>query len=123
MNEEIDSSTDTPDKEACTWGMLCHLLALCGFVIPFGNIIGPVIVWAIKKDTSEFIDDQGKESLNFQLTLTIACAVSAVLIFVAIGLLLLPVVAIYGLVMIIIASIKANEGERYRYPLNIRFFN
>lgn len=101
-------------------GMLCHLLALAGYVVPFGNVIGPLIIWLVKKNESPFVDDQGKESLNFQITMAIAGVVSFLLIFVIIGFLLLIAVGIFDLVMVIIASIKANGGERYRYPVCLR---
>ncbi|MFC2160542.1 DUF4870 domain-containing protein [Acidobacteriota bacterium] len=101
-------------------GMVCHLAALVGFIIPFGNIIGPLVIWLLKKDESEFVNDQGKESLNFQITVTILAIVSGILIIIVIGIVLLILVAIFSLVMIILASIKASEGEKYRYPLSIR---
>jgi uncharacterized Tic20 family protein len=121
MNQPAETPA-VPGKEARTWAMLCHLLALSGFCIPFGNVLAPLILWAIKRDDDPFIDDQGKEALNFQLTMTIAVVISMVLIFVAIGLLLLIVLAIFQLVMIIMASVAANEGRAYRYPVAIRFF-
>ncbi len=111
----------TPDQNAKTMGMLCHLLSLCGIVIPFGNLIGPLIIWQMKKNDHPFIDDQGKESVNFQILMTIALVICAALICVVVGLFLLPVVGIIGLVFAIIACIKANNGEAYRYPFNIRF--
>jgi uncharacterized Tic20 family protein len=103
------------------WGMLCHLGALAGYLIPFGNIVGPLVVWLIKKEQMPFVDDQGKESLNFQISVTIYAIVSGILILALIGFLLLPAVLIFGLVMVIIAAVKANGGEAYRYPLCIRF--
>ena len=113
-----------PTADERLWGMLCHLAALAGFIgIPFANIIGPLIVWLVKKDTMPFVDDQGKESLNFQISITIYAVVSAVLILLIIGVLLLIAVIIFGLVMVIIASIKANQGEHYRYPLCIRLIH
>lgn len=101
-------------------GMLAHLSALAGFVIPFGNIVGPLVIWLIKKDGSPFVDDQGKESLNFQITITILMIVSAILIIVIIGILLLPLVGLLSLIFIIVAAVKANGGERYRYPFALR---
>jgi len=104
-----------PSKDERTMGMLAHLLAIIlGFV-------GPLIIWLIKKDESPFVDDQGKEALNFQLTILIAITVSALTMFICIGFVLLPAVAIFDLVFCIIASIKAGNGEAYRYPMNIRF--
>ena len=109
------------DSDAKTWGMLCHLGALAGYVIPFGNIVGPLIAWQIKKDTSEFVDYHGKEALNFQITVTIAMFVSILLILVVIGIFLLIAIPIIDLVLVIIAAVKASNGELYRYPLTIRF--
>ena len=99
------------------WGMFAHLAALAGFIIPFGNLIGPLLVWQIKKDEMPFVNDQGKESLNFQITVTIAVLVCIVLMVILIGALLLPLVGIAALVLTIIGAIKANSGENYRYPV------
>jgi len=100
------------------WGMLCHLSSLSGGVIPFGNIVGPLVIWLIKKDEYAFVDDQGKESLNFQISILIYTIVLAVTI---IGIPLAIGAMIFGLVMTVVAAIKANGGEYYRYPLTIRF--
>lgn len=108
-------------KEARTWGMLCHLSALAGYIIPFGNVIGPLVFWLLKKEEFPFVEEQGKEALNFQITMAICGIVATVLIAVVIGLLLLPAVAIFNLVMIIMGSIKANKGESFRYPISIKF--
>lgn len=109
-------------KEEKTFGMLCHLLALSGFIIPLGNIIGPLVMWLIKKDQSYFVDMHGKESLNFQISITIYSIVSALLIFILIGIVTSIILFIFWLAMTIIASIRASEGNGYRYPLTIRFF-
>jgi uncharacterized Tic20 family protein len=103
-----------------TWGMLCHLIAFAGFVFPFGNIIGPLIVWQIRRQEFEFVDDQGKESVNFQITVTIAGIIAAALTFVFIGIPLAIALGIFDIVIVIIATIQANNGERYRYPVNWR---
>jgi uncharacterized Tic20 family protein len=100
--------------------MLCHLSALAGFIIPVGNIIGPLIVWQIKKTEFPQVDDQGKEALNFQITVLLAAIVSFVLMFVVIGIFLLAAVGIANLVFIIIATLRANQGELYKYPFNLR---
>ena len=77
-----------------TWGMLCHLSAFAGYVFPFGGIVGPLVVWLIKKDEMPFVDDQGKEALNFQISVLIYAIVSFVLIFVLIGIILLCVILV-----------------------------
>jgi len=102
-------------------GMLCHLLALCGLVMPFGgNILGPLVLWLVKKDTMPFVDDQGKESLNFQISVAIYGVGAALLSIIGIGIVLGVALAVFWLVMVIIATVAANKGERYRYPLTIR---
>jgi hypothetical protein len=103
------------------WGMLCHLSSLAGSVIPMGNIVGPLVVWMIKKDEYAFVDDQGKESLNFQISVAIYFVAAIALSFLMIGIPFLFAVPIFGLVMSVIAAVKANGGEYYRYPLTIRF--
>lgn len=102
--------------------MLCHLLSLCGYVIPFGNIIGPFIVWHVKKDESPDVDRAGRESINFNLTLTIFAIASVILVLVGVGICLLMVLPILHLVPVIIATIKASDGKHWRYPATIRFF-
>jgi len=110
------------DRDARMWGMFCHLAALAGYVIPFGNIAGPFVIWMIQKDKSPFVEDQGKEALNFQITMGIAGIVSLILIpLFGLGVLLLLAVGVVDLVFIIIAAMKANEGQAYRYPFAIRF--
>lgn len=113
-------STPSSNEER-TWAMVCHLAALAGLVVPLGNIFGPLVVWLVKKEAFPLVDDQGKESVNFQLSITLYMIVAGVLILVLIGIPLLIGLGIYAVVMLIIASIRANEGQRYRYPLTIRF--
>ncbi len=101
--------------------MLAHLSALAGYsFIPFGNILAPLIIWLVKKDQSWFVNDQAKESLNFQISMTIYAAISAILVIVLIGFVLLGILYVVGLVLLIIGAIKANEGVKYRYPFTIR---
>lgn len=110
-------------KEARIWAMFCHLAGLCGFILPFvGNVVGPLIVWQLKKDEHPFVDQHGKEALNFQLSMTIYAFVSMVLIAAfCIGAFLLAAVIILDLVFLLIAGVKANNGLYYRYPLTIHF--
>jgi len=113
----------SPESQARTWNMLCHLSALTGFVFPFGNILGPLLVWQIKKNEFPSVNVHGKAALNFQITLTIVVFVgmfaAAILSFIHIGFLLFPLVMLLGLaglILAIIAGIKANNGEDYKYP-------
>lgn len=104
------------------WAMLCHVTALIMYLgIPLGNIIGPLIVWLIKKNEIPLVDDQGKESLNFQLSILIYAVVSFVLIFVVVGFPLLMAVVLFHVIATILATMKASQGIAYRYPLCIRF--
>src|SRR4028119_1459861 len=111
------------EKQSRMWGMLCHLSALAGLVIPFGNVLGPLIVWLTKKNDFPFVDDQGKESLNFQISLTIYVAVAAMLALLLIGIPLLIALGIGGLILTVVGAVNANDGKAYRYPMTIRFLN
>ena len=109
-------------KAAHRLGMFCHLLAFAGFLgILFGNIVGPLVLWLVKKDEIPFVDDQGKEVVNFQISLTIYAMIAAPLCLIIIGFVLLGVIWVGGIVLTIIGALKAAEGERYRYPYTIRF--
>ena len=113
-------------QDARTWAMLAHLSALSALVTGVGSIIGPLVVWLIKKDEYPFVNDQGKEALNFHLTMLIAYVALGLLTCVTIGfgaLLTVPlmiVVAIFEMVFSIVAGVQANQGVAYRYPLTIR---
>lgn len=109
------------DKDERMWGMFCHLSGLAGFLIPFGNIIGPLIVYSLKKDEYPFVKDQGRESLNFQISSTIYILISVVAVLFIIGIFFLLIVPLVVLILTVIASVKANEGEYYRYPFTIEF--
>ncbi len=103
------------------WRMLCHLSSLAGFIFPHGNIFGPLAVWLIKKDQIPFVDDQAKESLNFQINLTIYALAAGLLCIVLIGIPILIGVFIFGIIHVVRAIDQAQKGEKYRYPLTIRF--
>lgn len=119
-NAVIPPSAGSPSADEKTWGMIAHLAWLAGFVIPFGNVLGPLVVWLVKKETMPFVADQGREALNFQITVLIAALISCVLMFVVIGFFLLLVIGIGSLVLSIIAAMKAQNGEAYRYPVALR---
>src|SRR3954462_14696776 len=104
--------TPTPDDK--TMAMLSHLL---GIVLGF---VGALIIWLIKKDQSPFVDDQGKESLNFQIMLVIGYVIGSVTSMICIGFLIIPAVWIFGIIFSIMAALKAKDGIAYRYPVNLR---
>jgi uncharacterized Tic20 family protein len=114
-----------PEKltsEEKNWGMLCHLTALLGYFAGFLSFVGPLICWLVKKDSSSFVAYHGRESLNFQLNILsyILISIPIGIVTCGLGFLLTVAVCIYGIVMPIIAGIKAGSGERYRYPLTFR---
>jgi uncharacterized protein len=113
------SSTDVR-----TWNVLCHSSALLGlFLHFFGHLLGPLIVWLVKRGDSPEIDAHGKESLNFQLSMLIYDAIAAILCIILIGIPILIALWILNTVFVIIASIRASEGKFYRYPITIRFLS
>ncbi|WP_226659533.1 DUF4870 domain-containing protein [Pseudalkalibacillus hwajinpoensis] len=117
----MEKKETVPDQLTRQWAMYLHLSALSGYLVPFGHIIAPIIIWSIKKEDSSYIDRQGKESLNFQISITLYAVILAIFSIIIIGLILLPLLFILHLTLIVIASVKANQGETYRYPITIRF--
>ena len=116
-NEAGGGGAEQPlTTEARNMAMLCHLLGLVGF-------IGPLIVWLITREKHKFIDDHGKAAMNYQISLFIYYIVSWVLCFIIIGFFLIIALAITHLVLVIMASLKASNGESYRYPISIKFIN
>jgi uncharacterized protein len=124
---------DTMQRPSRVWEVLCHLSSLSAFLgVPFGHLLGPLVCWLIKRGDSPTVDANGKESLNFQLSMTLyGLAIGGVAVFLLltiVGILLLPllipVVAalmLMNLILVIVAAVKAGNGEVYRYPLTIRF--
>src|SRR5882762_6757795 len=124
---------DTHEQQVRNWSMLCHLSALAGLFIPFGNILGPLIVWQIKKNDLPEIDTHGKESLNSQITILIITLIFSVFLFSTIGYgaligspfamftgglglgLLLSLIKLTSWVLVILAAVRANNGELFRY--------
>jgi uncharacterized Tic20 family protein len=119
MNEP-NPVAGVPTQDERTWGMLAHLTAFSGFLIPLGSVIAPLIVWLVKRDQSEFVADQGKEALNFNISVVLAGVVCGILVWIFIGILLGVALFFYWLAMTIVAGIKASEGIRYRYPFTLR---
>ena len=110
--------TSTPESRM--WATLAHLSALAAFVFPFGSILGPLIIWLVKREEMPFVEDQGKEALNFNISMTLYGLVAAVLIVVLVGIPLLILLFFAWLILVILAAVKANEGVAYRYPLTLR---
>jgi uncharacterized protein len=110
-----------PSQDERTWGMLAHLSAFVGLVIPIiGNMLAPLIIRLAWRDRSAFVAEQAQEALNFNISVAIAYGVCGVLVYVFIGLLLGVVVFFGWLALTILAGIRAGEGMHYRYPLSLR---
>ena len=113
--------TASTSSNVRTWNVLCHASALLGFFVPWaGHILGPLIVWLAKRGDSTEIDEHGKESLNFQISMLIYNLIAGILCLVLIGFVILAILHILNLVLVIVASIQASEGKFYRYPITIR---
>jgi len=117
-----DALPHSSTKEERTWAMAAHLTAFSTYIgLGFGGVLGPLIVWMIKKDSMPIVDDQGKEAMNFNISILIYELLCLPLFIVVIGVPLLIVVMIIHVIFTIVASVKAYDGELYRYPLTIRF--
>lgn len=105
------------------WAMFTHLSALVGIVVGAGFIgwLGPLIIFLVFKDRSTFVAEHGRTTLNFQITMAIAAVVAFLLWFVLVGFLITAAIYVVVIVFSIIAAIAASRGERYEYPLTIRF--
>ena|ERR1700735_4167844 len=106
----------TPSSDDRILGLLSHLLA----IVPGIGIFGPLVIYLLRKNESSFVAANAKESLNFQITVIIACIVSWLLVVVLIGFFLLAVLGILNVVLVIVATVKASENKIYRYPFNLR---
>lgn len=122
MNDVSEEVAATPGQEARQWAMFCHFAAFIGLVFPFGSLLGPLIVWQLKRESDPFVDAQGKEALNFQITVIIAYVAAVILTIVSFGILFFvpTLVWVANLVLCILAAVKANSGESYRYPFTLR---
>ena len=107
----------TPARDERQWAMLSHMSAMLMYFTLVGGFIAPLIIWLLKRDEMPFVKDQGRETLNFQITTLLALAVGALLAIVLIGFVIIGVVLLFHFVVTIIASVKASEGVAYRYPI------
>jgi len=116
VDQNTEDSGQAPEISQNTKNiaMLCHLLGI------FTCFVGPLIIWLLKKDEDAFIDSQGKEALNFQITVALASVVAMALSCIVIGVFLMPVIGVLDLVFGIIACVKSSNGEDYKYPISLR---
>jgi uncharacterized Tic20 family protein len=109
------------DQEVRNTAAAAHLSTLAGLVLPFGSVIGPLAVWLTRRDRDPFIDDAGREALNFGISIAVYGAVVLVAALMLVGIPLLIVGAIAWVVLASLAAVQASQGQAYRYPLTIRF--
>jgi len=102
-----------------TWAILVHASAFAGLFVPFGNILAPLVVWLIKREESEFVDANGKQALNFQITWTVIIVFALFSLVVGVGLVLVPIVALAWVILVVLATVRASENEVYDYPLTV----
>lgn len=119
--QKTTSKVSSNSKDERNWAMYCHLAAFSGFIIPLGFILGPLIVWLMKREEFSAVERHGKAALNFQISMTIYFIVSVLLAFIMIGYVFLVALVIMEIVFVVLASIKAQEGGFYQYPLTINF--
>jgi uncharacterized Tic20 family protein len=104
-------------KDERTWAMLAVLSPLIGYIIPLASVIAPLVIYFIKRDESKFVAFHALQSVYFQIAVLVAVIICIPLCFVCVGFILLPVVAIGGLVYMVVIAIKANNGEWAEYWL------
>ncbi|HUI62972.1 MAG TPA: DUF4870 domain-containing protein [Steroidobacteraceae bacterium] len=121
-SEPAAADPGAPTQEERTWGMLAHLAAFSGLLVPVvGNVAGPLVVWLARRHRSRFIAEQGREALNFNISVVLGMIVCGILAYVLVGLLLGLILFVYWLIATIVAGVKAAEGIHYRYPVALRF--
>jgi uncharacterized Tic20 family protein len=119
MQYQQPMSLQTPEQKQT--GMFLHLSQLLNFVIPFGGVVAPILIWQLKKDEIPALDAHGKMVANWMISGLIYSVVCFILAFVLIGFIGFAALFIMGIVFPIIGAIKANNGEFYEYPLTIKF--
>jgi uncharacterized protein len=108
------------DQEIRNTAVAAHLSTFAGLVVPFGSVIGPLAVWLTRRDRDPFIDDAGREALNFGISIAIYGAVALVGALMLVGIPVLIAGVIAWVVLASLAAAKASQGQTYRYPLTLR---
>ncbi len=112
------------NKTTLNWAMLCHLGGLATYIgIPLGNILAPLVIWLLKKDSDSSVNAEGREALNFNISFTIYGIIAGLMCYILIGFVVLPIVLITHIVLVIRAALMANKGESVHYPFTLRFIN
>ncbi len=118
---EIPDAPARLKSDEAMWAMFCHLGGLFGCVFPLGNILAPLVIWLMYRDKYPLVDDQGKEAVNFQISISIYLIASALMILIVIGFFVLIALLVFALVVTVSAAMQASKGGKYRYPFAIRF--
>jgi uncharacterized Tic20 family protein len=119
----LSGQPESLEQQTREWAMLLHLSLLAGFVLPLAGLVVPIVIWQWKKSELPGIDVHGKNALNWIISEIIYVAISVMLVFVIIGIPMLIALGLVAVIFPIIAGIKANNGEVWKYPLTITFFN
>ena len=111
-----------PSNTERNWAVFCHLGGFGLYLLPFafGHVLVPLVIWLMKRNESPYIDHHGREALNFQISVTIYGIVAGVLAFVLVGFVLLAALVVFQFVLMVIASVRASQGELYLYPFTLR---
>ncbi len=111
-----ESEVSAVSNDERTWATITHLSALAGVIFPLLALIAPLIIWLVKKNELPFVNEQGKEAINFQITILIGFVICIPLMAILIGFVLAFILGVVDLILIIVAAVSANKGEHYRYP-------
>lgn len=117
----MNSQFEVGKEKDRMWAILSHLSALCGFLIPMGNVVGPLVIWLVKRESSPYVAAHAKEALNFNISITLYSAFATLLLFIYIGALFLIVIFGFWLISLVLAALRAREDKPYRYRLIFRF--
>src|SRR5215216_405327 len=114
------TETGATDHEIRTTAVVAHLSTFAGLVVPFGSVIGPLAVWLTRRGRDPFIDQAGREALNFGISIAVYGSVLLVAALMLVGIPLLVVGVVAWVVLASLAAAKASQGQTYRYPLTMR---
>lgn len=114
---QAPSTAGAPSRDERQWAMLCHLSAMLMYCTVIGGFIAPLVIWLLKRDEMPFVADQGRETLNFQITTLLALIVGGLLAIVLIGFVIIGAVLLFHFIVTIIATVRVSEGVLYRYPV------
>jgi uncharacterized protein len=117
-----EKSSELLGMTPSTYAMAMHLSQYAAYVIPLAGVIIPIAMWLYARDSDEFVNDHGRDLMNFLISYIIYVFIAFILCFVAIGFVLLPILGLIGLILPIFGAIAASKGESYRYPMTLKFF-